>query len=166
MFRQRGIAWRRGEHNRCRNRPVQRRAAGRAAGSSARCVTGPGKRRGTRASGNARGRRRSRRDPHPAGQGGTGRRQAADRAARRVYPVTRPVEESVRLRDERVVIERRPVRGDAMSGNAGAPDLSAPRDVEIVERHEEPVASKRKTLPKRWSCARTSTSAPRRCATR
>jgi len=74
-----------------------------------------------------------------------GKQQTERRVHVRVYPVTRPVEESVRLRDERVVIERRPVRGDAMSGNAGAPDLSAPRDVEIVERHEEPVASKRKT---------------------
>jgi len=69
-----------------------------------------------------------------------GKQQTERRIHVRVYPVTRPVEESVRLRDERVVIERRPVTGDTTS----EPGL-APRDLEIIERHEEPVAAKRKT---------------------
>jgi len=67
-----------------------------------------------------------------------GKQQTERRIHVRVYPVTRTVEESVRLRDERVVVERRPLSGDAAC-EAGL----APRDLEIVERHEEPVASKR-----------------------
>ena len=69
-----------------------------------------------------------------------GKQQTERRVHVRVYPVSRPVEESVRLRDERVVVERRPLSGDEV-GDARLP----PRDVEIIERHEEPVASKRTT---------------------
>jgi Domain of unknown function (DUF2382) len=55
----------------------------------------------------------------------------------RVYPVARTVAEQVNLRDERVVIERRP------SGTYSPTDKDlAPREVDVVERHEEPVVEK------------------------
>lgn len=54
------------------------------------------------------------------------------------YVIEKPVEEQVRLRDERVEIERRPV-----SGTAGIPTTPQQREVDVVERHEEPVVEKR-----------------------
>jgi stress response protein YsnF len=56
----------------------------------------------------------------------------------RIYPVEHPVEESVNLRDERVVVERRPTRNYA-------PDAKdfAPRELDVVERHERPVVGKK-----------------------
>jgi stress response protein YsnF len=68
-----------------------------------------------------------------------GKRATERRYRIRTYTVETPREENVRLRDERVVVERRP----AASGVAA--DLDAPRDreFEVVERHEEPVVEKR-----------------------
>lgn len=56
------------------------------------------------------------------------------------YVVETPVESEVTLRDERVVIEHRPIAGDR---TLGAAELPQERDYEIVERHEEPVVEKR-----------------------
>jgi uncharacterized protein (TIGR02271 family) len=57
----------------------------------------------------------------------------------RTYVVERPVEEQVNLRDERVVVERRPVSGD----RAVDAEPIQEREVEVVERHEEPVVAKK-----------------------
>ena len=57
----------------------------------------------------------------------------------RTYVVETPVEEQVRLRDERVIVERRPVSGEVPSG----PDTLREREFEVTERHEEPVVEKR-----------------------
>lgn len=56
----------------------------------------------------------------------------------RTHVVEKPIEEQVMLRDERVTIEHRPVSGAA----AARPGMPQEREVEIVERHEEPVAEK------------------------
>jgi stress response protein YsnF len=69
-----------------------------------------------------------------------GKRQTERRYRVRVYPVAHPVEEQVNLRDEKVVIERRPVGGGLHGARA---DELQPRELEIVERHEEPVVGKR-----------------------
>jgi stress response protein YsnF len=69
-----------------------------------------------------------------------GKRQTERRYRVRVYPVERPVEEQVTLRDETVVIERRPVSGQPYDGGA---DALKPRDLEVIERHEEPVVGKK-----------------------
>ena len=55
------------------------------------------------------------------------------------YTVERPVEKTVTVRDERVEIEHRPI---SRTG-----DLSMPqeREIEVIERHEEPVVEKRVT---------------------
>jgi stress response protein YsnF len=55
------------------------------------------------------------------------------------YVVERPVEEAVTLRDERVVIERRPTGTQVV----GSVDMPQERDYEVIERHEEPVVAKR-----------------------
>ena len=56
----------------------------------------------------------------------------------RTRVVERPVEATVKLHDEKVVVERRPAAGaDAAVG--GFQD----REYEVIERHEEPVAQKR-----------------------
>jgi stress response protein YsnF len=68
-----------------------------------------------------------------------GKRAAERRYRIRTYTVETPVEENVHLRDERVVIERRP----ATSGVAADPDAARDREFEVVERHEEPVVEKR-----------------------
>ena len=68
-----------------------------------------------------------------------GKRQTERRYRVRVYPVDRPVEEQVMLRDEKVVVERRPVGDRPAAGTEGLQT----RDVEIIERHEEPVVGKR-----------------------
>jgi stress response protein YsnF len=53
--------------------------------------------------------------------------------------IDQPIEQQVNLKDERVVIERRPV-SDA-SGAATSAALQ-PSEVEIIERHEQPVVAK------------------------
>lgn len=57
----------------------------------------------------------------------------------KTYVIEKPVEEQVTLRDERVEIEHRPVSG------ATARDTTMPqqREIDVVERHEEPVVEKR-----------------------
>jgi stress response protein YsnF len=57
----------------------------------------------------------------------------------RTYVVETPVEEQVRLRDERVIVERRPASG-TVGSNAGA---LQEREFEVTERHEEPAVEKR-----------------------
>jgi stress response protein YsnF len=49
------------------------------------------------------------------------------------------VEEQIRLRDERVIVERRPASGEVPSGADGMQE----REFEVTERHEEPVVEKR-----------------------
>jgi len=68
-----------------------------------------------------------------------GKRQREERYRVHVYTTERPVDETVNLRDERVVIERRPVA----DGGTGRIDQPADRDFEVVERHEEPVVAKK-----------------------
>jgi hypothetical protein len=66
-----------------------------------------------------------------------GKRPVERRRRIRTYVVERPIEEQVNLRDERVVVERRPATGEP------APDALQQREFEVVERHEEPVVEKR-----------------------
>jgi stress response protein YsnF len=68
-----------------------------------------------------------------------GKRPVERRLRIRTYQVTRPVEEDVTLRDERVVVERRPVAGEQVGGAEGLQE----REFDVVERHEEPVVEKR-----------------------
>jgi len=69
-----------------------------------------------------------------------GKRATERRYRVKSYVIERPVEKTVTVRDERVEIEHRPIT------RAGA-DLRMPqeREIEVVERHEEPVAEKRVT---------------------
>ena len=57
----------------------------------------------------------------------------------RTYVVETPVEEQVKLRDERVIVERRPASG-TVSSDAGAVQE---RVFDVTERHERPVVEKR-----------------------
>jgi len=68
-----------------------------------------------------------------------GKRATERRYRVKSYVIERPVEEQVTVRDERVEIEHRPISGTG--------DLSMPqeREIEVVERHEEPFAEKRVT---------------------
>jgi stress response protein YsnF len=68
-----------------------------------------------------------------------GKRASERRYRIRTYVVESPVEEQVRLRDERVIVERHPASGAVASG-AGA---MQERVFEVTERHEEPVVEKR-----------------------
>jgi hypothetical protein len=68
-----------------------------------------------------------------------GKRVTERRTRVRSYVIERPVEEQVTLRDERVEIEHRPI---SRTGNLSMPQ---DRDIEVVERHEEPVVEKRVT---------------------
>jgi stress response protein YsnF len=68
-----------------------------------------------------------------------GKRASERRYRVRTYVVERPVEESVTLRDEKVVIEHRPVAGERAIGDA---ELPREREFEVIERHQEPVVSK------------------------
>ncbi len=77
----------------------------------------------------------------------------------RVEPVERTVEKSVNLKDERVVIERRPTGAYQPKER----DL-APREFEVVERHETPVATKRAVATRKSSSAATCRNMPRPCA--
>jgi len=65
-----------------------------------------------------------------------GKRQREERFHVRVYTTERPVQETVNLRDERVIVERRPASGRADG------TLPEARDFEVVEKHEEPVVTK------------------------
>jgi stress response protein YsnF len=71
-----------------------------------------------------------------------GKRATERRYRVRTYVVEKPIEEAVTLRDERVVIEHRPVTGDRVIGEA---DFPKEREYEVVERHEEPVVTKHRT---------------------
>lgn len=65
-------------------------------------------------------------------------KRATERTHRiKTYVVEEPVERDVHLRDERVVVEKRPATGSSM--HAGSPQE---REYEIRERHEEPVVTK------------------------
>ena len=66
-----------------------------------------------------------------------GKRQVERRHRIRTHVTTRPVEEAVTLRDETIVIERRPATQAAVGDNA-----FQARDFEVVERDEEAVVSK------------------------
>ncbi len=68
-----------------------------------------------------------------------GKRASERRYRIRTYVVERPVEEAVTLRDERVIIEHRPVAGERTVSGA---ELPQEREYEVIERHEEPVVSK------------------------
>jgi hypothetical protein len=57
----------------------------------------------------------------------------------RTHVIERPVQEQVRLQDETVIVERRPVTGNQAAPNG---DLSE-REFEVIERHEEPIVEKR-----------------------
>ena len=67
-------------------------------------------------------------------------KRSIDRGTARVrrYVVERPVEEQIRLRDESIRIERRPVTGNA----ALAPDAFTDKTIELQETSEEAVVSK------------------------
>jgi len=69
-----------------------------------------------------------------------GKRATERRYRVKSYVIERPVEKTVTVRDERVEIEHRPI------SRTGA-DLRMPqeRTIDVVERHEEPVAEKRVT---------------------
>jgi len=56
----------------------------------------------------------------------------------RTRVIEQPIEQAINLREERVVIERRPV-ANATSGEQLEP---GEKEIEIVERHEEPVVAK------------------------
>jgi hypothetical protein len=68
-----------------------------------------------------------------------GKRATERRYRVKSYIVERPIEKTVTVRDERVEIEHRPI---SRTG-----DLSMPqeREIEVIERHEEPFAEKRVT---------------------
>jgi stress response protein YsnF len=68
-----------------------------------------------------------------------GKRAVERRHRIRAYVVTTPVEQDVTLRDERVVVERRPVSGEQGRGIEGLQE----REFDVIERHEEPVVEKR-----------------------
>ncbi len=68
-----------------------------------------------------------------------GKRASERRYRIRTYIVETPVEKDVTLRDERVVVEHRPV-----TGAAGLhAEMPSEREYEVIERHEEPVVEKR-----------------------
>jgi stress response protein YsnF len=63
----------------------------------------------------------------------------------RSYTIETPVERDVTLRDERVVIERRPVSDrEATIRRAGA-EIPQDREYEVIERHEEPMVERRQS---------------------
>ena len=68
-----------------------------------------------------------------------GKRASERRYRVRTYVVETPVEKEITLRDERVIVEHRPVSGESAT-NATMPQE---REFEVVERHEEPVVEKR-----------------------
>jgi hypothetical protein len=68
-----------------------------------------------------------------------GKRETERRYRIRTYVVEHPVEEEVHLKDERVVVERRSASGERAAGD----DQFQERDIEVVERHQEPVVGKK-----------------------
>jgi stress response protein YsnF len=68
-----------------------------------------------------------------------GKRQTEQHYHVRVYPVERPVEKNVKLRDEKVIVERRPIADP----DSAAGEKLAAREMDVIERHEEPVVAKR-----------------------
>jgi stress response protein YsnF len=67
-------------------------------------------------------------------------KQARERHYRiRTYVVETPIEHQVSLRDERVIVERRPASGTVRSDA----DALREREFDVVERREEPVVEKR-----------------------
>ncbi len=67
-------------------------------------------------------------------------KQARERHYRiRTYVVETPIEQQVSLRDERVIVERRPASGTVRSDA----DALREREFDVVERREEPVVEKR-----------------------
>jgi stress response protein YsnF len=68
-----------------------------------------------------------------------GKREVERRYRVRTHVIERPVEAQVHLRDERVVIERRPA---AATTEVPPESGFAESDVEVIERHEEPVVAK------------------------
>jgi len=69
-----------------------------------------------------------------------GKRATERRYRVKTYVVEHPVEKTVTVRDERVEIEHRPI-----SGRTGDLRMPQEREIEVVERHEEPFAEKRVT---------------------
>jgi stress response protein YsnF len=63
----------------------------------------------------------------------------------RTYTVETPVERDVTLRDERVVIERRPVVDQTEAARLAA-ETPQNREYEVIERHEEPMVEKRRDV--------------------
>jgi hypothetical protein len=68
-----------------------------------------------------------------------GKRQTERRYRVKSYVIEHPIEKTVMVRDERVEIEHRPI---SRSGDLRMPQE---REIEVVERHEEPFAEKRVT---------------------
>jgi stress response protein YsnF len=68
-----------------------------------------------------------------------GKRASERRYHIRTYVVETPIEQQVSLRDERVIVERRPASGTVASDAEGLRE----REFEVTERHEEPVVEKR-----------------------
>jgi len=68
-----------------------------------------------------------------------GKRATERRYRVKSYVVERPIEKTVTVRDERVEIEHRPI------SHAGNLSMPQDREIEVVERHEEPFAEKRVT---------------------
>jgi stress response protein YsnF len=74
-----------------------------------------------------------------------GKRTHERRYRIRTYTVETPVERDVTLRDERVVIERRPVADPAEAARLAA-ERPQNREYEVIERHEEPVVERRRDV--------------------
>src|SRR4051794_13327555 len=68
-----------------------------------------------------------------------GKRATERRVRVKSYVIEHPVEKQVTLRDERVEIEHRPI------SRTGDLQMPQEREIEVVERHEEPVVEKRMT---------------------
>jgi len=68
-----------------------------------------------------------------------GKRATERRYRVRSYVIEQPVEKTVTVRDERVEIEHRPI------SRTGELSMPQDREIEVVERHEEPVVEKRRT---------------------
>jgi hypothetical protein len=67
-----------------------------------------------------------------------GKRATERRYRIRTYVVETPVEEQVRLRDERVIVEHRPASGTM----AGTADALREGEFDVIEHHEEPIVEK------------------------
>ena len=74
-----------------------------------------------------------------------GKRAHERRYRIRTYTVETPVERDVTLRDERVVIERRPVADPTEAARLAA-ETPQSREYEVIERHEEPMVEKRRDV--------------------